>query len=194
MMSHDRMERTDAQLVERALAGDDAALSALFERHLKPLYAFVRRFLGDDAEAEDVAQDAMVKAWRSLATFDVARNFRTWLFRIARNAAIDRVRKRKPSVSLDDDEDGVALADALADPAPLPPELIDRAGLRGILAEALDGLSADARSLVYLRHNDHMTFEEIAEVMKEPMNTVKSRYRRALLKLRVLLLHRQDLQ
>lgn len=181
------MEQTDAQLVASHLAGDDAALAALFERHLKPLYAFVRRFLGQDADAEDVAQEALVKAWRNLKKFDATRNFRTWLFSIARNTAIDYVRKRRPSVSIDDDVEGVTLAENLPDPEPLPSELLIREDLRQVLDEALRRLPALQRTMIFLRHNDHMTFEEIAEVVGEPTNTVKSRYRRALLKLRTLL-------
>ena len=180
---------TDAELAVRAKAGDEDAFRALVERHLRTAYDFAFRYLGGRDEADDVVQEAFIKAWKALRRYDVTRSFRTWLITIVRNTALDAVKKRRePLISEFDAEDGSnALFDALEDPAPLADELLARKGVREELDTALATLSPDRRMTVILHDRDEMTFEEIAVVMKTPMNTVKSWYRRSLKVLRAFL-------
>lgn len=179
----------DAELIALHFAGDEGAFDALVRRHLDAVYAFTMRFLGDARDAEDVAQEAFLRAWKHLKKFDGARNFRTWLFAIAKNAALDLLRKKKtlPFSGFDDEDGGNAVVDGLADPAPLAPELLDRAGIAATLASAMDRLPAAQRMVLWLHYNDHLTFREIGEALEAPLHTVKSRHYRGLIALKAIL-------
>ena len=116
---------TDADLVERALSGGEQAYADLIARYERPVFTLVLRMVRDRTVAEDLAQDAFVKAFGRLASYDPSRKFSSWLFKVAHNTAIDHLRRRElATVSLDapvgDDED--APARTLADPAGETPE------------------------------------------------------------------------
>lgn len=116
-------------------------------------------------------------------------NFKTWLFAIAKNASLDFLKKKKaiPFSQFDDAEGNNAITDTLVDPAFLPNELLERQDLAHKLASLMEKLSPQYRMTLFLRYNDHFTFNEIAESLGEPINTVKSRHRRALIMLKKLL-------
>jgi len=188
-------EKTDKQLIESYLAGDEPALRSLFERYIKHVYNFVYRYAGS-SDAEDITQDAFVSAWKNIKKFDTEKSFRTWIFVIAKNASLNWIKKKKPVLfsefsaqggSASGGENEYVFEETLADPAPLPDELFARAGLRKELSSALLALNPKHRMVLFLRYNDHLTFEEISESMGEPLNTVKSRHRRALIRLKDLL-------
>ncbi|HVW71981.1 MAG TPA: sigma-70 family RNA polymerase sigma factor [Candidatus Paceibacterota bacterium] len=180
----------DAQLVQRAKAGDDAALQALVKRHLDTVYAFLARYLGNDAMAEDATQETFVKVWRNLKKFDESRAIKPWLFEIARNTANDILRKKRSAVftDLSAPDAETAFEDTLADPAPLPPELFAQAELGEHVARALGTLPARDRAILVLRYTEDLAWDDIATAMDAPVNTVKSWHRRALGKLRDVLL------
>jgi len=187
-------EISDQKLISLYLAGDEKSLEILFNCYLKMIYSFIYRYVGDQEAAEDVAQEVFVKVWKNLKKFNPQKNrfanfklrrqknFKTWLFKIAKNASIDFLRKKKiiPFSSFDN-EDGNALTDTLADPAPLPDALLERQDLANLLTRALAKISFKYRAVLLLRYNDHFTFREIAESLGEPLNTIKSRHRRALI-------------
>ena len=179
----------DEQLIVRSRTGDAAAFAALVHRYLRPIYGFVCRQIGDAEEAHDVTQEVFVRVWKHQKTFDVTRRFKTWIFHIAKNAAIDAIRKKRPLAfsQLGRDDEAVPLIDTIRDPAPLPSELFDRADLARVLTDALQKLSPTARAVLLLRYNGHFTFREIAESLGEPLDTVKSRHRRAIIALHALL-------
>lgn len=162
----------------------------LIRQYLKPLYTFLFRLLGNAQDAEDVAQEVFVKVWRSLKTFDQKKSFKTWAFSIAKNSAIDHLRKKKaiPFSAFETEDGNNALTDVLADPAPLPPELLEKADAAKMLSDAMATLSPNSRMVLLLRYNDHFTFREIGQSLGEPLHTVKSRHRRAILQLRTRLL------
>jgi RNA polymerase sigma-70 factor (ECF subfamily) len=145
--------------------------------------------VGSGQDAEDVAQEVFVKVWRHLKRFDQNKSFKTWIFAIAKNTAIDFLKKKKTiSFSEFENEEGKnTLTETLADPTPLPQELLERAGAAQMLSSAIDKLSLKYRMVLFLRYNDHFNFREIAESFGEPLNTVKSRHRRALIQLKKLL-------
>lgn len=185
---------TDADLVRAYREGDDGAFSELLDRHIGSVYAFAKRICGDAAMADDVAQETFVKAWRAIGRFDEDRSFKAWLFAIARNAAIDALRKRRdvPFAAMSDDaSDEDRFEDGLEDDSPLPGEGFDRAVDGKTLERALSLLSPDKRAIVLMHDVEGLTFEEAAEALGEPMNTVKSRYRRSLALLRELM-HQKD--
>ena len=184
-----QMQKTDAQLISDYLKGQGPAFACLVERHLKGTYNFVWRIVGNQEEAQDITQETFVKTWQNLKKYRASQNFRTWLFCIARNTAIDWLRKKKNFVFSDfqDEEGNNILTEKLADPSPLPDELLVRAENQNILDEALNQLSPIYREVLVLRFNDHFSFKEIASVLKKPTNTVKSRHRRALIALKKIL-------
>jgi RNA polymerase sigma-70 factor (ECF subfamily) len=180
---------TDAELVEKVLAKDDAALKELVDRHLQAIYTFCLRYTGSPEDAQDAAQETFVKAWKKLQSFDTKKPFRTWLFAIAKNSATDLMRKRK-TVSFskfDTGEDSNVLVDTLADPEPLPDEVFERASLTSDARGALAQLPARDRAILSLRYEEEESFENISRILKIPANTVRSLHRRALIALRKLL-------
>jgi len=172
---------TDARLVEQALAGSQDACRALVDRHSRPVLNLVARMVRDDGVAEELSQDAFVKAFGALRTFDPAYKFSNWILRIAHNVAIDYLRKsRLPVVSIDDDSSGRDMADVLAETR--EPSAFDRAvqsDFREDLEAALTQLRPEFRRLVVMRYLEDLSYEDIAEVVGLPLGTVKSHLHRA---------------
>lgn len=185
------MDQNDAELVGEYLSGDLKALNFLIARHTPALYRFVFRLVGSEADAQDLIQETWVKVWKNLSKYDRERPFLTWLFKIARNTVIDRLRERKDltfsQLDKDKTDEDISFADNLPDQELLPDELFARQELGAELASALAQLPADRRLIVVLHLENELTFEEIAIIIDKPLNTVKSQYRRAVLKLREIL-------
>ncbi|TSC77062.1 MAG: RNA polymerase sigma-70 factor, ECF subfamily [Parcubacteria group bacterium Gr01-1014_31] len=181
-------ERTDEQLVADYRRGDRAAFDALVRRLLPPLYGWLFRLVGNERDAQDLAQETWLKAWRQLRRFDERRRFKTWLFRIGRNAAYDLLRRKKgsPLPLAAGEEEGDPGAEVV-DPALLPPDQMDRADAAQRLSAALELLDPDSRTVLLLHYQEEFTFEEIGQVLGQPLSTAKSRHRRAVQKLRGLL-------
>lgn len=160
----------------------DEQLEILIKKHLKPIYNFVYRYVGSQEDAEDITQETFLKMWRKFKKYKKDKSFKAWLFAIARNTAIDKLRKKKSFVFSDfDTEEGENLiTDNLADDAPLPPEIFENKELAVALAEAIEKLPPRYREIILLRKEADFTFREIAESLGEPLDTVKSRYRRGL--------------
>jgi len=184
------MDRSDQQLVASYLKGDENSLEVLIKRYLKPIYNFVFRYIGSPQEAEDITQEVFVKAWRNLKKFDQNRSFKTWIFSIAKNSCIDFLKKKKtiPFSEFENKTGRNVLLETLVDNAPLPNQLFEQVNITKILTSAIEKLSPQYRMVLFLRYNDHFTFREIAEVLNEPLHTVKSRHRRALIQLKKLLI------
>ncbi len=151
---------------------------------------FVYRLVGDTLAGEDITQEVFLKAWKSLKKYnsDTSR-FKTWVLRIARNASIDYLRKRKyPALSEFEDTEGRnSVADTLADESLPADEAFAEAEDLEIVAKAVMELSPAHREILTLHYTNHLTFEEIGQTLKEPQNTVKSRHHRALAALRKIL-------
>ncbi|OHA16805.1 MAG: hypothetical protein A3C79_00550 [Candidatus Taylorbacteria bacterium RIFCSPHIGHO2_02_FULL_45_28] len=180
------MERSDEQLISEYLDGDEKALGTLVERHLTNAYNFALKLVNDSQAANDITQEAFVKAWKNIRGFKQESTFQTWLFAITRNVAIDWLRRRKEVVfSAFENERGENMfTETLADQSLLSDELLARAEdvrFVEILLEELDPLYRD---VLKLRYSSNMTFEEIGELLKRPLHTIKSQYRRALIALR----------
>jgi len=172
---------TDASLVEQALAGSQEAYRVLVERHGRPVLTLIARMVRDQSVAEELAQDAFVKAFGALRSFDPAYKFSNWMLRIAHNVAIDHLRKaRPPVVSIDDNASGRDLADVLADGRePSAFEHAVRGDFRADLEAALARLRPEFRRLVVMRYIEDLSYEDIAEVVGLPLGTVKSHLHRA---------------
>jgi RNA polymerase sigma-70 factor (ECF subfamily) len=181
-----------AGLLARTALGDRGAFQALYERTSAHLYAVVLRIARDRAQAEDVLQEVYVSVWRAAQGFDAAQGQPlTWLTSIARNRAIDSLRRQSaqprlessstPSDEGDDEHDRV---DATPDDGPGPLELLTRAAQARELDQCLQHLSAAQRQSVALAFFDGLSHAEVAEHLREPLGTVKSWVRRALQTLR----------
>jgi RNA polymerase sigma-70 factor (ECF subfamily) len=193
-------QSTDEQLVEEYLAGDEGALRTLIGRYVGAVYRFVYRYVGEAGNAQDITQDVFVNAWRHLKRFDRKKKFKTWLFAIAKHASLNWLKKKKPLLFSEFSAEGGSasggenrrsenvLAETLADPAPLPEELFARNDLVLQLSLALQKLHPAQRAVLLMHYQDQLTFQEIGELLGEPLHTVKSRHRRGLLALRKLLL------
>ena len=179
----------EKQLITDYLDGNQEALEILIRQYLKPIYSFISRYVGSGQEAEDITQEVFVRVWRNLKKFDQNKSFKTWIFSVAKNASLDFLKKKKaiPFSEFDTEEGENRLTDTLADPSPLPLELLEKAGMAKILNVAMEKLSPQYRMVLFLRYNDHFNFREIAESLGESLNTVKSRHRRALIKLKKLI-------
>ncbi|MBX3603660.1 MAG: sigma-70 family RNA polymerase sigma factor [Piscinibacter sp.] len=181
-----------ARLLARAGLGDRAAFATLYERTSAHLFAVVLRINRDRAQAEDILQEVYVNVWRSAQGFDAAQSQPlTWLTSIARNRAIDSLRRAQTQpqlqsvhASADDDETETTMYDQVADDTAGPLELLSRATDARALAQCMGGLSAPQRQSVALAFFDGLSHAEVAEQMRQPLGTVKSWVRRALLSLK----------
>ena len=177
------MQTDDRELIEAARAGDRFALDQLLRRHYDRIHAVTKRIAGSTRDADDATQEALIKIVRALPTFDGRSAFGTWAYRIATNAALDELRKRKrrPQLSMvrDDDSGEVHLqpVDELAE------QTIESIADRLAIDDALENLDDDYRSAVVLRDVGDLDYAEIAEVLDIPVGTVKSRIARGRRKL-----------
>jgi len=181
---------SDEQLVHDYLKHkDEKSLEILIARYLKPIYGFVYKYTNLLNEAEDITQEVFIKVWRNLKKFDQNKSFKTWLFQIAKNTAIDFLRQKKniPFSEFDNEHGENQLTNTLIDQNPLPNRIFDQKNLAERLSAAIDKLSEKYRQVLHLRYNDQFTFQEIAETLNEPLDTVKSRHYRALIALKELL-------
>jgi RNA polymerase sigma-70 factor (ECF subfamily) len=175
-------------LIEKTLSGDEAAYSAIVKTYLKPVYNFVYRLVNDRDTAEDLAQETFVKAWKNIHHFDMGKNFRTWLFTIAKNTTFDYLKKKKEiPFSTFADEEGESWLENIADENILPDEILERSDLAEELEKILEKIPVHYRAILLLHYKEDLSLHEIAEILGEPYNTIKSRHQRGLGKLKVLL-------
>ncbi len=172
-------------LIERARAGDARAFEDLARREERALYRHAARIVGPGPDAEDVVQDALFSAWRSIRSFE-GTSFKAWLFRIVTNRALDRIRarKRRPELPLDPPEDEDVV---WAEPASPGPDLLEIASSREALVvveEALRHVPEEQRAALLLRDVEGFAYEEIALITSVEVGTVKSRIHRARLAVR----------
>jgi len=182
----DASETPSAALVDRARSGDPRAFETLARDVERALYRHVLRIVRESADAEDCVQDALLSAWRSIGSFQ-GDSFRAWIFRIATNRALDRLRmkRRHPELPLDPpaDED----QPTWAEPVAAGPDLVQIAGDREALAAveiALGALPIEQRTALVLRDIEGFAYEEIAVITSVEIGTVKSRIHRGRLAVR----------
>lgn len=178
------MENDDSKLVVKYLNGDENALKNLISIYLKPIYNFTYHLCGNEDEASDITQETFIKAWKSLRKYKPDKKFSTWIFTIARNSIIDWLRKKRPALFSNLKSDDGKFEEYLADTEVLQDELFERKENEKIINEALDSVPLDHRAVIYLHVNEEMTFEEIAILLDQPSNTVRSQYRRTLISMK----------
>ena len=175
-------DATDQELVKRVQAGDQAAFNVLVLRYQHRVLKLVSRFARDTAEAEDIAQEAFIKAYRALASFRGESAFYTWLYRIAVNTAKNAVvsnRRRPVDFDLDREDSEQFERQSGLKEIDTPEGMLLSEEIRGTVAKAIEQLPEDLRMAITLRELEGLSYEEIAEVMECPVGTVRSRIFRA---------------
>ena len=187
------VENTDAILIERLRAGDSSAATELVRRYSTPLYNFSYRFTGNREEAQEIAQEALLKALKNMDRFNPRYKFSSWVYRICRNLAIDRKRRKRPSSELNEE--------ITPDPGHVDP---NGGGTRSpefgamrseesvLLHKALETLGEKYREIIVLYHFSGLSYADIAETLEIPQGTVMNRLFRARNKLREAMLTLQE--
>ncbi len=172
---------SDEELVELSLAGDQQAFGVLVQRYQRRVTGFLAQLVGDVEAARELTQEAFLRAWGALDRFDPRYRFSTWLFRIAHNLGIDRLRRREvPTRGLETEgRDGRQVELAIRDRGRDPLGHLENRELAGVLREAIGELRPEYRRLVLLRHFAGLSYREIAELENMPLGTVKNKLFRA---------------
>lgn len=175
------MEAQEQTWVEQAMAGDTAAFSSLVEAYHRPVYNLAYRMLGNSVEAEDAAQEAFIRAYTRLDTYDPSRKFSSWMLSIASHYCIDVLRRRR--VTLLSIEELPPMLDVAMPRSTHPEQAVARAQVADQVQQLLDTLPEHYRTPVILRYWYDMTYREIAETMGVTESTIKTRLHRARAKL-----------
>ncbi|MFB9690427.1 RNA polymerase sigma factor [Amycolatopsis plumensis] len=170
----------DTELLARAADGDATAFGALVREHTPRMYRVALRITGSAAEAEDVVQEAWLAAWRSLAGFRRESAVSTWLYRVVTNSALAVLRRRRPTVSLDDPAPQSTVDSALlAAAVPGPEGRVVRAEEVDAVLRAVGRLEVSQRVPLVLRELEGLSYEEVAEVLDVNVTALRSRLHRA---------------
>ncbi|HLJ27994.1 MAG TPA: sigma-70 family RNA polymerase sigma factor [Candidatus Angelobacter sp.] len=188
-------EQQTGQLVRRCLAGDGVAWEEIVRLHNRRIYNLCYRFTNSADDAQDLTQDVFIRVYRTLASYDVDKGaFTTWLTTLARNLLVDHFRRSKQDritdsidAGLREEEDALSLSDRLEDPGPTPDDRLASKETQRLVQQALARLSPDLREAVILRDLQDMDYKEIAQVLRVPEGTVKSRINRGRMELARLL-------
>ena len=175
-------ERSDSDLVQATLEGSEEAFGELVDRYRRPLFSLVLRMVREPTLAEDLCQEAFVKAHRALESFDRRRKFSSWLFKIGHNTTIDHLRRFKPPTQPleTSDDESRSLSDTLADEVTLSPDLgVVGTELSQALERCLARLRPEYREVMVLRFIEGFAYQEIADVMDVALGTVKTNIHRA---------------
>ena len=178
-------EDEDSEVVKDCVAGNRDAFNILVEKYYRRIYNLAYRFVGDQEEANDLAQDIFTAAYQNLKRFRGESKFSTWLFQIATNRGKNRFKylKRRGYFAnkgpIDGDEDREGLPRELPDTSSNPEDLLAGKEIQRIVQEAIDDLEPDHKEIVILRDIEGFSYEEIARMLDLPEGTTKSRLHRA---------------
>ncbi|HEX9745218.1 MAG TPA: sigma-70 family RNA polymerase sigma factor [bacterium] len=179
----------DSSLVQASIAGDDEAFAELVRLYYDRIRAYVYHHLHREDELEDALQEIFIKAYQALPNFRKKSNFYTWLYRIASNYCIDRLRKRRLElVSIDNEESSDSIQAKLQSNSDTPEENLTRKEMVGMIRLALEKLEPVHQNIIVMREIEGLSYEEISETLEINIGTVKSRLARARNELRDVLL------
>ena len=174
--------KDDRELIAQAEGGDEAAYRVLLERYQRPVFNICLRMMRNREEAEDLAQDAFMKVFSMLDRYNPTYAFSSWLFKITSNLCIDAIRKRRiETLPMDQpvQSDSGEYARQYESPDDDPERVFAKSEKMKQLAQAVDGLPPHYRVMILLRHQEDLSYEEIAECLEVPLGTVKARIHRA---------------
>ncbi|GIN59019.1 RNA polymerase sigma factor SigW [Lederbergia ruris] len=170
------------QRIKEVLKGDREAFGEIVELFKDKVFQLCYRMLGNRHEAEDIAQEAFVRAYINIHSFDQKKKFSTWLYRIATNLCIDRIRKKKPDYFLDAEvagTEGLTMYSQIAAEGKSPDSEVETLELQELVQREIMRLPDKYRIVVLLRYIDDLSLNEISEVLEMPLGTVKTRIYRA---------------
>lgn len=178
--------------IKQVLRGDQNAFGEIVELYKDNVFQICFRMLWDRHEAEDAAQETFLKAFLNIHTYDQTKKFATWLYRIATNLCIDKIRKRKPDYHLDAEiagTDGLNMYAQLASDGRLPEEEVESMEIQASIHEAILQLPEKYRAVIVLKYIEELPLQEIADILELPLGTVKTRVHRGREALRKHLRH-----
>ncbi len=159
--------RSDTDLVEKSLQGDQEAFEQLVRKYRQPVYNLALKIVKDSEDAEDITQSVFVKAYEKLDTYNPVYKFFSWVYRIALNESLSHTKRRS---NMDEYESGVTVIENFT-----PEESLKEGELINKIGSAISRLKTDYRMVVVLRHYHDFTYQEMSEVLQIPEKTVKSR-------------------
>jgi len=171
----------EENLIKKVKKGDRDAFAELVDLYKDKVYKVSYRMLGNQQEAEDVAQETFLRVYANIDSYDPSYKFSTWIYRIASNLSIDQLRKKKQIYSLDkqvEGTEGLEWHDRLSDPGQGPEDQLLTGELQGQVQEAINSLTPKYRSIMILRYLEDLSLSEISEVLKLPVSTIKTRIHR----------------
>jgi len=175
-------QEIDLALITAVLNGNTAVYSELVTRHQRFVFTLALRFTKNREDAEEVAQDCFIKAYRALGTFRQTSKFSTWLYTITYTSAMTHLRRKKmDTVSLNDEESHIQVADTVADNRS---DSLEKKSAHFYLNQAIDSLSPEDAAIITLFYKAEQSLEEISNTIHMPPNTVKVKLHRARLKLK----------
>ncbi|WP_163102523.1 RNA polymerase sigma factor SigW [Peribacillus alkalitolerans] len=186
------MELLVKQRIKEVLKGDQNAYSEIVEIYKDKVYQICYRMLGHRHEAEDMAQEAFVRAYVNIHSFNINLKFSTWLYRIATNLCIDRIRKKKPDYYLDAEiagTDGLDMYSQVASNSPGPETEVESLELQDTIQAEIMKLPEKYRSVIILKYIEELSLKEISEILDMPVGTIKTRIHRGREALRKQLSH-----
>ena len=175
------MELLVKQRVREVLKGDQNAFGEIVEIYKDKVFQLCFRMLGNRHEAEDMAQEAFVRAYVNIHTFNIKLKFSTWLYRIATNLCIDRIRKKKPDYYLDAEvagTDGLNMYSQIAADIENPSDEVESLEIHDTIQKEILKLPEKYRSVIVLKYIDELSLKEISEILDMPVGTVKTRIHR----------------
>ena len=191
------MDATEKKLIELSVSGDIEAFETLIQSHQKRVYNIALRMTGNPEDAQELAQDAIVRAFTSIGKFRGDSSFSTWLYRITINVCTDFLRKRRKTTVISMEQGPVSNENnqgiQIEEEAPGPDELAEKKQLKELVREAIDLLSDEHKQVLILRDIMDMSYKEIANTLNVNEGTIKSRLNRARAGLKKIIMQRAEL-
>ncbi|MED2947419.1 RNA polymerase sigma factor SigW [Bacillus subtilis] len=175
------MEMMIKNRIKQVKKGDQDAFADIVDIYKDKIYQLCYRMLGNVHEAEDIAQEAFIRAYVNIDSFDINRKFSTWLYRIATNLTIDRIRKKKPDYYLDAEvagTEGLTMYSQIAADGVLPEDAVVSLELSNTIQQKILKLPDKYRTVIVLKYIDELSLIEIGEILNIPVGTVKTRIHR----------------
>jgi RNA polymerase sigma-70 factor (ECF subfamily) len=175
------MEEVVKKRIKQVLKGNKNAFEEIVEMYKDKVYQLCYRMLGNKHEAEDAAQETFIRAYMNLNSFNLKMKFSTWLYRIATNLCIDRLRKKKPDYYLDADiagTEGLTMYSQIPAETVLPEKEVESMELREQIQEEIEKLPDKYRAVIILKYIEDLSLNEISEILGMPLGTVKTRIHR----------------
>lgn len=191
------MSENEKVLLDRAKAGEIAAFEQLIEAYQRKIFNIALRMVGNYDDAGDLAQEVLIRIYKSIRSFKEQSSFSTWVYRITTNVCLDEIRKRKNRkvISLDEEiqvEDG-EMKRQVESNEPSPEDTAEKSELQKLVGDAINDLPEDHRSVIILRDIQGFSYEEIAQMLQCPEGTIKSRINRARQALKNILQNKREL-